>query len=355
MTFRPLLAAAAALLASLSPAIAADPVVSNLTAAQRPGTKLVDITYDVTADAPTVKVTLEISSDGGATYSVPVTAVSGAVGNSVSVGIRKTITWNAGTDWDGKYSPQTRFRVVADDLPDLVGFAGVSAGALPESPWNPASWDVAQSFAAFYMGKTEVTLAEFRTVQTWAAANGYDIGSVGSGTGPNRPVTKVSWYQTLKWCNARSEKEGLRPVYKVDTEVYRTGDSVPTVDAAANGYRLPSEKEWEFAARGGVKSNGYLYSGSYDINAVAWYWSNSGGSTQDVATKLANELGISDMSGNVWEWCFDQLGTGRAIRGGCWNDRDFDYCRVASRYNVSSDPTSKLLIIGFRIVRSSVP
>jgi hypothetical protein len=351
MTIRPLLAATAALLASLSPALAADPVVSNLSAAQRPGTKLVDITYDVTADTPTVKVTLEISSDGGATYSVPVTAVSGAVGNSVSVGIRKTITWNAGRDWDGKYSPQKRFRVVADDLqlPPIEGFSGVTPGSLPAS-----SWAGAQNVDAFYMGKTEVTWAEFQTVRTWAAANGYDIGSVGASSGPNRPVTDVSWYQTLKWCNARSEREGLRPVYKAGTAVYRTGNSLPTVDPAANGYRLPSEKEWEFAARGGVKTNSYEYSGSNDLNAVAWYSSNSSGSTQDVATKLANELGLSDMSGNVWEWCFDASGAVRVLRGGSWSD-NADNCRVAYRRNVSSFPAFTGNGIGFRIVRSSVP
>jgi formylglycine-generating enzyme required for sulfatase activity len=120
-----------------------------------------------------------------------------------------------------------RFEVTAEDGVDPVPeeFARVEAGALPAD-----SWAGAQSVAAFFMAKTEVTWAEFQAVRTWAAANGYDIGSVGAGTGTNRPVTDVSWYQTLKWCNARSEKEGLNPVYKVGSAVYRTGDSVPSVD-----------------------------------------------------------------------------------------------------------------------------
>ncbi len=166
-------------------------------------------------------------------------------------------------------------------------------------------------------------------------------------------MTDVSWYQTLKWCNARSEKEGLNPVYKVGSAIYRSGDSVPSVDETANGYRLPSEKEWEFAARGGVKTNGYEYSGSNDINAVAWYSSNSSG-TKDVATKQANELGLSDMSGNVWEWCFDVYsGTLRVVRGGGWHYYASN-CRVASRGN--GDPSdSDNYDFGFRVVRSSVP
>ena len=347
MTLRPLLAAALAILGTITTAFASDPVVSNLTAAQRPGTKLVDITYDVTAETPTVKVTLEISSDGGTTYSVPVTSATGAVGNGVTVGAGKTIAWNAGVDWDGKFTPQTRFRLIADDR-QIPGFAKVEAGNLPASA---SSWAGALSVDSFYMDKTEVTWSEFQTVRTWAAANGYDIGSAGAGTGPNRPVTNINWYQTLKWCNARSEKEGLRPVYKVGTAVYRSGDSVPTIDTTANGYRLPSEKEWEFAARGGVKTNGYEYSGSNDINAVAWYSNNSGNSTQDVATKLANELGLSDMSGNVWEWCFDASDSNRVYRGGSWIISAGN-CRLAIRYDFS--PANSLNgVIGFRVVRSS--
>jgi formylglycine-generating enzyme required for sulfatase activity len=243
-----------------------------------------------------------------------------------------------------------RYEITADDGVDPVpeGFARVEAGVLPGD-----SWAGAQSVAAFYMGKTEVTWTEFQAVRTWAAANGYDIGSVGAGSGANRPVTHVSWYQTLKWCNARSEKEGLSPVYKVGSAIYRSGDLVPSVDGTANGYRLPSEKEWEFAARGGVKTNGYEYSGSNDINAVAWYDSNSGGSSKDVATKQANELGLSDMSGNVWEWCFDVYsGSYRVFRGGGWSFSAVN-CRVA--HGIYVGPSYSSDSRGFRVVRSSVP
>jgi formylglycine-generating enzyme required for sulfatase activity len=327
--------------------LVSEPVVSNLTATQRPGTKLVDITYDVTADTQTVKVTLEISSDGGTTYKIPVTSATGAVGNGIVVGIGKTITWNAEDDWDGEFTPQTCFRLVADDLqPDPAEFSFVDAGLLPSS-----SWLGAQNVAAFCIGRSEVTWGEWQTVRSWAEIDGYDIGGAGAGTGLNRPVTNVSWYQALKWCNARSEKEGLTPVYKVGTSVYRTGDSVPTVDPAANGYRLPREKEWEFAARGGVKTNGYEYSGSNDINAVAWYKSNSGDGTKDVATKQANELGLYDMSGNVWEWCYDGSDSVRVNRGGSWGYFAGN-CRVAARFDIG--PSLSSGNFGFRVVRSSV-
>jgi hypothetical protein len=327
---------------------AADPVVSNLSAAQRAGTRLVDISYDVTADTPTVVIFLEISSNGGVTFDVPVAAVSGDIGADIAVGTGKTVTWNAGINWHQQISSQTRFRVIAADgtSPDQSVFAAVAAGALPVD-----SWAGAQRVDGFYMGKTEVTWARWQEVRSWAASNGYDIGSVGAGAGDSYPVTHVSWYNALKWCNAASEKEGLDPVYRVRAAVYRTGNSVPSVDESANGYRLPSEKEWEFAARGGVATNGYQYSGSNNVDEVAWYNNNSGGAVHEVATKQPNELGLSDMSGNVWEWCFDAWGANRVFRGGGWYNVA-DYCRVAVRNRITATVAGGNG--GFRVARGSV-
>ena len=128
-------------------------------------------------------------------------------------------------------------------------------------------------------------------------------------------------------------------------------------------YRLPTEAEWEFAARGGKQSKGYKYSGSDNIGVVAWYTGNSGGKTHQVGTKEPNELGIYDMSGNVWEWCGDWYGsysssaqtnpTGpssgstRVLRGGSWR-HDAGYCRVS--YRGHSNPSSRYYNRGFRVV-----
>jgi formylglycine-generating enzyme required for sulfatase activity len=205
---------------------------------------------------------------------------------------------------------------------------------------------------AFYIGKYEVRWSEWQSVRTWALAHGYAI-SVGAGRGAEYPVTDVNWYDVLKWCNARSEQEGLTPVYAVGGAPYRMGNAVPDVQASAKGYRLPSEKEWEFAARGGVSTNGYEYSGSNDIDAVAWYGDISGASIHAVGTKLANELGLFDLSGNVWEWCFEAYsGAYRVLRGGSGSGIARS-CRAAFRdYGNPGDQSNDL---GFRVVRSSVP
>ena len=148
--------------------------------------------------------------------------------------------------------------------------------------------------------------------------------------------------------------EGLTPVYRAGGAVYRSGESVPTVDAG-NGYRLPSEAEWEYAASGGALTHGYLYSGSANVNAVAWYDGNSGWAAHVVGTKLGNELGLFDMSGNVQEWCFDAwdaTGAYRVLRGGSW----YDYAGNARvSFRSYTDPSGGCHDYGFRVARSSVP
>ncbi len=232
-----------------------------------------------------------------------------------------------------------------------ANFCRVEGGNLPAS-----SELGAVAVSTFYIGKYPVRWSEFVEVRNWAAAHGYNIGQAGSGGRDNYPVTNVDWFQALKWCNARSEMENKTPVYKnAKGDVYRTGEEDPVVNESANGYRLPSENEWEWAARGGTQTHGYAYSGSKDINEVAWYDGNADNQIHVVGTKAANELGIHDMSGNVWEWCFDDYdfwGPYRVLRGGSW-DGNAEYCAVGGLNR--HYPTRSSILIGFRLALSSVP
>jgi sulfatase modifying factor 1 len=216
----------------------------------------------------------------------------------------------------------------------------------------PAGSELAgTSVASFQIGKYEVTWAEWKEVRDWAIKNGYlDLAGVGQGSSDKHPVRDVNWYDVIKWCNAKSQKEGLVPIYSFNGTIYRHGEGIPISNLSANGYRLPTEAEWEWAARGGVSSKGYTFSGSNEIRDVGWSDLDYPAQTQIVGLKSANEIGLFDMSGNVAEWCFETYENSKILRGGGWQGHFFIYCAVA--YRDRGFPTDRYGYIGFRLARN---
>ncbi|MFJ2632413.1 formylglycine-generating enzyme family protein [Streptomyces sp. NPDC087422] len=214
---------------------------------------------------------------------------------------------------------------------------GVPAGRVTVSDRRTQkSWQV--EVAAFEMAAVPVTQ------EAYAEVTGRRPSSVEGG---RLPVEGVSWWDAAEFCDALSRREGLTPAYALDREAERA-----EWDAAADGYRLPTEAEWEYACRAGTTGPRYG-----QLDAVAWHQGNSDGRTHPVGGKEPNAFGLYDMLGNVWNWCWDVYdaevyGTYRVLRGGGWADEHWS-CRASVRRR--SHPTFGIDDVGFRVARSTAP
>lgn len=260
---------------------------------------------------------------------------------------------------------------------------GTNSGTNPLADGESYSANYPETYSltvdSFYMDQYPVTKALWDDVRTWALENGYTDLPVGGGKGPDHPVHSVNWYDAVKWCNARSERDGLTPVYshlvmvggEIVWQVYRTGEVDYVSSGTGNGYRLPTDTEWEYAARGGVSGFRFPWDDAntiqhtranyrsrtnevYDTSSTRGYHETyeTGGMpyTSPVGSFAPNGYGLYDMAGNVREWCWNASGSYRVGRGGYWNYYAND-CRVAYRDYYS--PGLEGYSLGFRLVRAA--
>lgn len=212
--------------------------------------------------------------------------------------------------------------------------AGIPAGRVTLSDARrDSSWSV--DVAPFELGITPVTQGEYAGITgEWPGAS----------RGERLPVDGVSWWDAIQFCNALSDQAGIASVYRI------VGDDVAW-DVSANGYRLPTEAEWEYGCRAGTTGPRYG-----DLGSIAWYRHNSDERPHEVGGKRANPWGLHDTLGNVWEWCWDfsdteRYGTYRVMRGGGWFDEHWS-CRASVRRG--SYPGLRIDDLGFRLARGAV-
>jgi formylglycine-generating enzyme required for sulfatase activity len=317
--------------------------ISNITATQSGKNIVINYHLNGQLGIKFYEIQLYVSPDGGSTWQGPLTAVSGAVGKWQVAGFDKSITWAVLTEpvFSQLIGENIQFKIKAsyqdkDDI-KMVWVEGGSfmmgsnEGEEDEKPIHKVT------LKGFYMGKYEVTQEQWQKVMG-------NNPSKFSGC-PKCPVEQVSWDEIQVF------------IKKLNTQ---TGKS----------YRLPTEAEWEYAAKGGNNYSSYKYSGSDSIDEVAWYANNFGNinqPTHPIGSKNANVLGLYDMSGNVWEWCSDWYdetyyqysiksnpegglnGNRRVVRGGSWSGGT-DNCRLA--YRSSFEPNDSHFILGFRLACS---
>lgn len=356
---------------------AAAPVVSNVSAIQRAGTKLVDISYDVTG-AGDVTVSVVISNATGA---VNASSFSGDIGQNIATGSGKAIVWDGEADQNGQALTGLQVYITASegDTTPPTGMVAIPAGSFMMGKLGATPGHYVE-LSPYFMDETEVTKSKWDTVNAWGDANGYDIGYA-AGKAADHPAQNMQWHSAVKWCNARSEMDGLTPCYRnTDGSVFKSGNFNGTCDWTANGYRLPTEAQWEFAAHGTGTDNFYpwLDSNTIDFSRANYcspvsgyhpdYTAGGVPYTSPAGTFAPNAYGLYDMAGNVFEWTWDwyassvpttpvldptgpATGQGRVIRGGSWeNTGAADYLVAWRNLSAPNGPTD---FLGFRCAKAA--
>jgi formylglycine-generating enzyme required for sulfatase activity len=368
--------------------------------------KQVEITYSIqNADSKQkFDITLYISQDGGKNYNPALQSVSGDVGTGIAPGYSKLILWkplqeegygkiigrnicfkveasykkttvtatNETTTSSSFASYTETLSGIAFDMVAVKGGKFTMGSPASEVDRNSNESEHQVTVSDFYMGKYEVSQAQYRAIM------GKNESSF---KGDDLPVENISWYDAIEFCNALSQKAGLKLYYNIDKtnkdpNNSNSSDNIKwtvSINATANGYRLPTEAEWEYAARAGtttpfafgnnITTSQANYDGNYPYNG------NAKGEyrqkTVAVNSFKPNDYGLYNMHGNVYEWCWDwygsyssssqtnpmgaQSGSLRVLRGGSWSS-SAKYCRSANRYN--SHPDNRYHNYGFRLTRT---